>query len=231
MRYVRIVKLLVCRASLKVFLSVGLLFSSSGCATLANANAAHSRISPCVSDISFAVTDLVLAGAATGILAASGALDDSPAWMAVPGVFVASGVLGGITVNKCRAKEEGNRQEGQPAPVYDRGPEYTPQPARASDLPDATPEEIGLELPSPTAPAVDPRLQLSPESKLKEAPPPKPEEAAAPTPEGGKIACGFELPVTCPQGTVCILTTERAGFCIKEREQPTAPPKTELPPM
>lgn len=227
-------KLPACKVSLKVFLSVGLLLSSSGCALLASANAAHSRISPCVSDVGFAVTDLVLAGLATGIIAASGALDDSPAWMAIPGVFVASGVVGGIYANKCRAEKEGNRREGQPLPVYDRGPEYTPAPARASNLPDATPEEIGIGLPLPITPEAEPRLQLSPDSTLKEAPPPKPEEAAAPkpaNPDEGKIACGFDLPVTCPVGTVCILTTARAGFCTKESDQPTAPPKTELPPM
>lgn len=220
-------KLFEHKASLKVSLAVGLLLSSSGCALLASANAAHSRISPCVSDISFAVADLVLAGLATGIVAGTGALDDSPAWMAVPGVFVASGVVGGIYANKCRGEKE--REQQRAVPVYDRGPEYTPEPARASDLPDATPEEIGL--PLPEVPAADPRLQLSPDSTLKEAPPPKPEEAAAPKPDDGKIACGFDLPVTCPQGTVCILTTARAGFCTKESEQPTAPPKTELPPM
>lgn len=215
-------KLVLC----KVILAVGLLLLPSGCAFFASANAAHSRITPCVDDMSFALIDLFAAAVSTGILAGTGALDESPAWMALPGVFVTSGVVGSIYVHKCRGGK--SRQEsGQPLPVYERGPEYTPTQQRASDLPDATPEELGLPPPS-TTPA-DPRLQLPQDSTLKEAPPEVEDPATPPattTPplEERNIMCGYDLTNTCPSGMACRLVADGRGFCVKAEPKPDAAP-------
>jgi hypothetical protein len=220
------VKLLLCKAAL----AVGVLLLPSGCAFLASANAAHSHITPCVDDLSFALIDLVLAGAATGVLVGTGALDESPAWMALPGVFVTSGVVGSIYVHKCRGGK--SRQEsGQPMPVYDRGPDYTPTQQRASELPDATPEDMGFS--QPAVPPADPRLQLPPDSSLKE-PPPRSEEAAKPpgttTPslEERSIMCGYDLTNTCPAGMACRLVADGRGFCVKEEPKAEAAPPRDV---
>ncbi len=200
--------------------------TSSGCAFLASANAAHSHISPCVDEIGYSIFDLILAAGATGALAGSGALDENPSSMLLPGVFVASGVIGSIFVYKCRAERSAASQPSQSMPVYPAVVEETP----TSTLPDATPEELGL--PSPTAVPPDPRLQLSPNSTLKDAPPkpPDPEDASAPNAQPPGIECGFDLPdVKCPQGQRCISNGTVRGTCTPESSKALAP-KTELPP-
>lgn len=201
---------------------------ASGCAAFASANAAHSHITPCVDEMGFSIVDLVLAGASTGILAATGALDESPEWMLLPGTFLASGVIGSIFVHKCRGDLH-RKQASMPMPVYPVIIDETP----TTTLPDATPEELGL----PAAPAVppDPRLQLRPDSALKEAPK-KPEEergegsADAPAtrrppddPEQQKIMCGVDVPTPCPQGQRCVIVAERRGYCAPHPELKRAP--------
>ncbi len=170
----------------------------------------------------YSIFDLLLAAGATGIVAGTGALDESPAWMLVPGTFVASGVIGSIFVYKCRG--EHRRQASQPMPVYPVV-EETP----TTTLPDATPEELGLPSPAPVTP--DSRLQLSPDSALKDAPP-KPAETATPggagTPQSPQaIECGFDLPdVKCPTGQRCVSNGTVRGTCTADPEQ-LPPPKTD----
>ena len=194
---------------------------SPGCALLASANASHSHISPCVDEMGFSVADLVLAAASTAIVAGTGALDDSPAWMAVPAVFVTSGVVGSIYVHKCRGDLRG--KPTGPMPVY---PDPPLTPARASDLPDATLEELGPPPPPspeespPAAPPGDPRLQLRPDSALARPLPP----AAAEGDDRRQIMCGRELPGTCPPGTACHLVADGSGHC---KPVPTRPPGVE----
>lgn len=175
--------------------------STPGCALLASANAAHSHITPCVDEMGFSIADLVLAAAATGILVGTGHVDESPAWMLVPGVFVASGVIGSIYVHKCRGDLH-KKRESMPMPVYEPVIE-TP----TSTLPDATPEELGLE-PAAVVPP-DPRLQLSPNSALREAPPPPQQE------------CGIDLPTPCPDKTSCVIVANGRGTCAPD---PPIPP-------
>jgi hypothetical protein len=200
------------RALLTKLVIAATALSSSGCAVLASANAAHSRISPCVDEMGFSVADLVLAAAATGILAGSGALDESPAWMLLPGVFVSSGVIGSIYVHKCRGDLHKQR-EAMPMPVYEPVID-TP----TSTLPDATPEELGL--PPSAVVAPDPRLQLSPDSALKEEPgKPRPSDDLAQQ----KIMCGVDLPSTCPAGTSCAVIAEGRGTCAPDRQPKPSP--------
>lgn len=202
--------------------------SAPGCAAFASANAAHSHITPCVDEMGFSIVDLVLAGASTGILAATGTLDEAPAWMLLPGTFLASGVIGSIFVHKCRGDLH-RKQATMPMPVYPLIIDETP----TTTLPDATPEELGL----PPAPAAssDPRLQLSPDSALKEAPK-KPQdeqgEGGADTPatlrppddpEQQKIMCGADVPTICPQGQRCVIVAERRGTCAPEPAPKRAP--------
>lgn len=178
--------------------------SAPGCAFLASANAAHSHITPCVDDMSFSVADLVLAAAATGILVGTGKVDESPTWMLVPGVFVASGVIGSLYVHKCRGDLK-QKQETMPMPVYPDLVETTP----TSTLPDATPEELGV---SPEVVAPDPRLQLSPNSALREEPG-KPIADPSVDPAQQRIMCGVDLPSTCPAGSACAIVADGRGYC------------------
>lgn len=202
--------------------------SAPGCAAFASANAAHSHITPCVDEMGFSIVDLALAGASTGILAATGTLDESPAWMLLPGTFLASGVIGSIFVHKCRG-ELHRQQATMPMPVYPAIIEETP----TTTLPDATPEELGL----PAVPAArpDPRLQLSPDSALREVPK-KPEDGPAEggmdapatlrppaDPEQQQIMCGADVPTVCPQGQRCVVVAERRGTCAPDAAPQRAP--------
>ncbi len=198
---------------------------SPGCALFASASLAHSHIGPpCVDEVGYSVVDILLAVVSTAVVAGTGSLDDSPAWMAVPGVFVTSGVVGAIYVHKCRGDFR-DKKTG-PMPVYQETPL---EPVRASDLPDATREELGLDeappptptttTPPPPTPIIDatpltpkstspgPRLQLPADSALKEAPPPPVVGSGPP------IMCGIDLPNTCPRGTECKIVAAGRGSC------------------
>jgi hypothetical protein len=182
--------------SRRLFAQVLALTTTSGCALLASANAEHSGISPCVSDTGFAVTDLVLAAAATGILVGTGQVDDSPAWMAVPGVFVVSGVLGAIFAHRCARSQEPQAASTRPMPVYEPIKVAPP----LSQLPTATPADLGLPPPDPTLPPV--RLQLGPDYVLNEPAP------------ASQLDCGATPPAACPDGTTCQLDEKQHGTCV-----------------
>jgi hypothetical protein len=221
-------------ASLCKVLAVAALASSAGCAAVASANAAHSHITPCVDNIAYSVFDLILAAGSTGILVGSGQVDESPAWMLVPGMFVTSGVIGSIFVHRCRKEQQrgGATLESTPA--------YQPVQAPLSDAPDATPEQLGLPSgdagsstgggasdgkgASKPAPV---QLQIDPDYVDRHPPPapppaPTPPDEAAPVPDPATsdgwtpIPCGTDLPGSCPAKTHCLLFKDNRGYCVAD---------------
>ncbi|MEZ4361980.1 MAG: hypothetical protein R3B48_17450 [Kofleriaceae bacterium] len=190
-------------------LALGL--SQGGCALLASANAAHSHITPCVRDTGFAVIDLGLAGATTGVLVLTDAIDESPAWMLLPGAFVASGVIGAVSAHRCRS---GGHREARTAPSP---PYQAPPPALQPALPQATPEELGVLPPDPSSPAVD--LQLDPTylERLRDGA--DAAEAAA-SPEGVEDRnddtrpCDPSVTLDCPRGTTCRMSLDQTVRCV-----------------
>lgn len=170
--------------------------ASSGCALLASANAKHSRISGCVDDVEYSVVDLVLAAAATGILVGTGAVDDSPAWMLLPGTFVTSGVVGAIYAHRCAKSSSATE------PPVQLGPAFPPQAieeGRAQT--EAEPRDTSVEL----APPSGAKLRLPPDSPL-----------GGPAPVGEALECGPALPTSCPQGQGCELHSRERGVCVPE---------------
>lgn len=186
----------------------------SSCALFASANAAHSHISPCVSDVGYSVVDLVLAAAFTAVLVGTETVDETPAAMILPGVFVTSGVVGAIYADRCR------KRTGSPeAPVL-LGPAYPPQSAVPpsarvqTDAVPATAEELGLPAAEPGQPAV--RLQLPPDYQLP-ASPATPQDGSP-----GVLECGPALPSACPAGEHCELRGA-LGTCVADPPPPATP--------
>lgn len=225
----------LCKGFAVAVLASSALASNSGCAAFASANAAHSHITGCVDEIGYSVFDLILAAGSTGLLVGLEKVEESPAWMLVPGTFVASGVIGAIFVHKCR------RDKRDGGATLESSPAYQPVETRASDAPDATPEQL-QEL--RTAPPGGVKLQLDPEFVEKHPPAPKAEGAEGPTGADGadgaagtaketpeqeqqrrtqelmKIPCGTDLPASCPAKTSCMLFKDNRGYCVAD---PSAP--------
>ncbi len=169
---------------------------SSGCALFASANAAHSHITPCVDDVTYSVVDLVLAAGATAVLVSTGAVDESPAWMLVPGTFVASGVIGAIYVHRCR---KSRFPPEQPVPL---GPAFPPQTMEDGRVDtEAEDRDTSVELGPPSGV----ELRLPQDSPL-----------GGPAPVGGPLECGPALSTVCPQGQVCQLHDSQRGACVPE---------------
>lgn len=183
------------RAAMLAMLAGGLA-SSSGCALFASANAAHSRISPCVADVGYSVVDLVLAAGATAVLVGTGAVDESPAWMLVPGTFVASGVVGSIYAHRCR-----KRRFAPEVPVQ-LGPAFPPQAIEEGRVEtEAEDRDTSVELGPPSGV----ELRLPEDSPL-----------GGPAPVGGPLECGPALSTVCPEGQVCQLHDRQRGTCVPE---------------
>ena len=93
---------MLARSALAVFL----ITTHTGCALLASANAAHSHVTGCVSNTTFAGIDLVLGSVGAAAMAAGGTAEESPGWLALPGLFLLSGVVGGISAVRCAGEKE-----------------------------------------------------------------------------------------------------------------------------
>jgi len=143
------------------------------------------------------VADLVLAAGATAVLVGTGAVDESPAWMLVPGTFVASGVIGSIYVHRCRKSRFPPEQPVQLGPAF---PPQTMEEGRVET--EAEARDTSVEL-SPTGPSIE--LRLPQDSPL-----------GGPAPVGGPLECGPALSTVCPQGQVCQLHDSQRGACVPE---------------
>jgi hypothetical protein len=187
--------------------------SQSGCSAVVASFASHnSHGTSCMDEPAFPAIDLI--GGSLGALALvyTGTAEESPGWLAIPGVFMLSGLIASATVYSCRHPDPTSGGIAQPAtptdyqPPSDNAEQRTPE---ESDTRDATPEERGQARYTPP-PSVD-------------------RDVPAPTPKGSApITCRINPLTACPTGTSCVLTEGESGTCRPDMEK--AKPKTTLPP-
>ena len=172
-------------------LAVLLITTHGGCALFASANAAHSHISPCVSDTTFAGIDLVLGSVGAAALAAGGTAEESPGWLALPGLFLLSGVVGGISAVRCA----GERDEGAVAMPTGSAQDFR---LPSLDRTDSPPLQVLV-----PAAAADPNVKLELEHDVEV----KSEEP---------IACEAKIAI-CPADHSCVLVDKDRGYCRPDR--------------
>jgi hypothetical protein len=172
------------------------LATQPACALFASANAAHSHITPCVDDPVFSTIDLVLAAGGAATLLVTGVVDDSVYWLAIPGVFLASGIIGSISAYNCRHKDDDHRAKpedmGPPVPIDWRA--GLPADAGVADA---------AEVDEPPLPASGPRVKLQLGS-----------DYAVPASDAGTAdaqECGAYS--GCPLGQSCVLDERNRAFC------------------
>lgn len=187
--------------------------SISGCALLASANASHSGISRCVDDRTFTLIDIGITIGAAVLIATDEDADDKSKWLfAIPGVFLASAIIGVVSTHRCREKKEhdktgtGYQRSG---PVLYRSGSPTPVPQPVSEEP-----KTAKPLPIPDQ-RVDslrlPESYVPTETVPKTAPP-------ASLMEG--VSCGLDNKFECPKGQVCSVSDEGdEGSCVPRKEE------------
>ncbi len=201
-------------------LAVCALLAQSGCSAVVASFASHnSHGTSCMDEPAFPAIDLI--GGSLGALALvyTGTAEESPGWLAIPGVFILSGLIASATVYNCRHPEPSNGGGvARPAPkpgTYEEQPpdNVIPQPdGEESNVRDATLEERGMTVPDVPPPKVDPDAP----------PPPKKEPAAKP------VTCRINPLTSCPEGWSCVLTDGDHGVCRLDTD--FSKPKTTLPP-
>jgi hypothetical protein len=162
----------------------------AGCALFASGNRAHTSggIAGCMADGSPAGTDLILSAVGTAALVLTGVAKDSPGWLAVPGVFLASGVIGSITAYRCR-------HEGD---AHGHAVQAKLPPPSAGDTPTATQPDSSSSHHEPL------RLPTT-----YEPPPP-------PTPPSGPPTCDTNT-TACPEHMSCVLDGSQTGHCVLDQ--------------
>ena len=183
-----------------------LVATQASCAAVASAGAGHGLRSGCIDNPGFGAVDLVLGSVAAAALLASGEVEDSPAWLILPGVFLASGIIGSISAYSCRSANRGEAAKAAPTILY--VPADPPPPEDTSTTRDATREEIGLPVPAAGAPGPD--LRLDPDYQPTRAP------ASAPV-EDTRIACRINPLSPCPPDQSCVLVEAETGYCVPDR--------------
>jgi hypothetical protein len=173
------------------------LASNSGCALLASANAQHSRVTPCIDEPTYAIVDFVLGGITAAAVGAGGLIDDSMAWIALPGVFFASGILGGISVHMCDGA--GTSSGGENTQLTNSAPDFGDAPVDP-DVPMATVEDM-------VAPPQRANLELAPDYDPKAEP--------------SQIPCG--VGTACPEHQSCWILSGHVGHCVPDAAQSTQP--------
>ena len=173
-------------------LAVLLITTHTGCALFASANAAHSHISPCVSDTTFAGIDLVLGSVGAAALAAGGTAEESPGWLALPGLFLLSGVVGGISAVSCAGKHE---EESVAMPTGSAQDFRLPSLDRTDSPP------VQLLVPT-TAP--DPNVKLELEHDV---------EVTTDEP----MPCTTTPMTVCPADHSCVFVEKDRGYCRADR--------------
>jgi hypothetical protein len=173
-------------------LAVFLITTHTGCALFASANAAHSHISPCVSDTTFAGIDLVVGSLGAAGLAASGTAEESPGWLALPGLFLLSGVIGGISAVSCASKDKESAVAMPTGSVQDFK-------LPSLDRTDSPPVQLLVPTTTPD-PSIKLELEHDVEGKTDE---PAPCTAA---------------PITiCPADHSCVFVDKDSGYCRPDR--------------
>lgn len=192
------------------------LLAQSGCSALAASVMNHnSRGTSCMDEPIFPAIDLI--GGSLGALALvyTEKTDESPGWLAVPGVFLLSGVIASFTVYACRHPDPDETTGGVARPATPDAYELPPNNAipqdrtdEESDVRDATLEERGMTVP-PFEPVKD----------VEKAPAPLPQPTVS-------IKCSINPLTQCPEGQSCVLVDGDRGFCRPdvERSKPKANP-------
>ena len=183
-----------------------LLATQASCAAIASAGAGHGLRAGCNDNPAYGGVDLVLGTVAAAGLLASGEVEDSPAWLILPGVLLASGIIGSISAYSCRSANRGEAAKAAPTILY--VPADPSPPAETSTTRDATPEEIGHPVPAAGAPGPD--LRLDPDYQPTRAPAPAPVEDT-------RIACRINPLVPCPPDQSCVLVEAESGYCVPDR--------------
>ncbi|HEY5937146.1 MAG TPA: hypothetical protein VIU61_20990 [Kofleriaceae bacterium] len=173
-------------------LAVLLITTHSGCALLASANAAHSHISPCVSDTTFAGIDLVVGSVGAAALAAGGTAEESPGWLALPGLFLLSGIVGGISAVSCAGKSE----QGAVAMPTGSSQDYRLPSLDRTDSP-----PVQLLVPA-SAGDPDVKLELDHDVEVKTDEP---------------IPCTTTPMTICPADHSCVFVEKDRGYCRPDR--------------
>ena len=173
---------------------------TSGCAALAGANAHHnSRGSACIDTPAFAIIDLAIGFGATALVAAS---EESAGYYAIPGVFFASGVIGGVSAISCRERQR--IPDDRVAPASNSAPAFGEAEVDPAAIDPLTTAEPILEPepapPSPLHPVLNMRLPAD------FAVPPEPQSDE-------KIACR-DAPGACPPSHTCAIAGADAGYCV-----------------
>ena len=167
------------------------LCSLGGCAVLASANNQHTGGDGCVGR-GFLAFDAVAIGGTGAAVAATGLVEESKAWLALPGAFAASLLLGIIEANGCASSETNSttyeRDRRKPTPAMMESSDK-------SDAGDTAPS--GLRMRSPK---VEQDSSTTTDTKPigLRVPQVDPE---APTVEGGKDC--HKRGYSCPTGQVC----------------------------
>lgn len=162
---------------------------AAGCALFASGNRLHTSggIAGCMADGSPAGLDLVLSAGGTAALVLTGVAKDSPGWLAVPGVFLASGVIGSITAYQCR-------HEG-----------------------DAHGHAVQAKLPPPSAGDTTHPTQTEPSTSHHEPLRlPTTYEPPPPTPQSGPPTCEATT-TACPEHMSCVLDGSQTGHCVLDQ--------------
>lgn len=194
-----------------------LALSTSGCALLASANAHHnSGGTACIESPAPATIDLVLGSAMLALMATR---DAHPGAYALPGVFLASGVIGGVSAARCSNASEAKL--GSNIVLTNSAPSFGNAEVDPEAVP-ATPEDMGVapiptETIQPSAPSpsltLDPNYSIGPGTPHTPAPP-----IDEPKQPDKRIACG-NAPGSCPKGQTCALGANAgsdAGYCVRD---------------
>jgi hypothetical protein len=197
-----------------------LLLSQASCSAVVASFASHnSHGTSCMDEPAFPAIDLIGGSLGAVALVYTGTAEESPGWLAIPGVFILSGLIASATVYACRHPDPADTSGGiaQPAKPsdYELPPDNViPQQERTEepDVRDATPEERGQIPVGYSPPPVDHDV----------TPPPPPPTNPEP------MKCRINPLTDCPQGSSCVLTDGDEGVCRPDSEK--GKPKSTLPP-
>lgn len=185
--------------------------AATGCAAVMSANAHHnSRGTACIDTPAFAIIDLAIAFGGVGAVAAS---ETSRGYYAIPGVFLASGVIGGISAVACREGHANDTEQVAAPPASNTAPSFGDADVDPDAIDPVTEPGVAVEPPAePPAPLPSqpvPWLRLPADYTI------TPQPARAPTPPDDTIACR-DNPGACPPGQTCAIAGDAAGTCVPE---------------
>jgi len=178
------------------YLGLAALLLHGGCALMMEANAHHnSRGTSCIDTPEFAMVDIAIGGIAAAGVAVS---EESPGYYAIPGVFLASGIVGVVSAIRCKGDDE--RAIAEAPPASNSAPSFGEAPVDPEARP-ATAEEWGYSNPPEPHTPQHPLLKVRLDENV---------GVNAPV---EKQSCR-DAPSSCPQGQICAIAGDDAGYCV-----------------